>query len=129
MKYRSTRGKVQAESFEDVLFSGYASDGGLFMPERIPLVDKTTLEKWKNLSYLDLSKAVMSLFIPPEEIPAKDLDGNELAVLLKTAKYTIYMMQNNNLCLNCVIPVIYTLLTERSLVSNPHPFPLLETPV
>lgn len=65
---------MQAESFEDVLFSGYASDGGLFMPERIPLVDKTTLEKWKNLSYLDLSKEVMSLFIPPEEIPAKDLD-------------------------------------------------------
>ena len=79
MKYRSTRGKVQAESFEDVLFSGYASDGGLFMPERIPLVDKTTLEKWKNLSYLDLSKEVMSLFVPPEEIPAKDLDGKGLA--------------------------------------------------
>ncbi|KAL9957648.1 hypothetical protein ACROYT_G034570 [Oculina patagonica] len=74
MKYRSTRGKGQAESFEEVLFSGYASDGGLFMPETIPFVDKTTLEKWRNLSYLELSKEVMSLFIPPEEIPAKDLD-------------------------------------------------------
>lgn len=81
MKYRSSRGKAQAESFEDVLFSGYASDGGLFMPETIPFVDKTTLEKWKKLSYLELCKEVMSLFIPQEEIPAKDLEGNKLAML------------------------------------------------
>lgn len=75
MKYRSTRGKVQTSLFEDVLFSGYASDGGLFMPEKIPVVDKTTLEKWKELSYLDLTKRIMSLFIPPEEISSKELDG------------------------------------------------------
>lgn len=73
MKYRSTRGKVQALSFEDVLFSGYASDGGLFMPEQIPVVDKTTLERWKQLSYVDLTKKVMSLFIPLDEISAADL--------------------------------------------------------
>ena len=75
MKYRSTRGKVQALSFEDVLFSGYASDGGLFMPEQIPVVDKTTLERWKQLSYVDLTKKVMSLFIPLDEISAADLSG------------------------------------------------------
>lgn len=74
MKYRSTRGKVQTSLFEDVLFSGYASDGGLFMPEKIPVVDKTTLEKWKELSYLDLTKRIMSLFIPPEEISSKELN-------------------------------------------------------
>lgn len=102
MKYRSTRGKVQAESFEDVLFSGYASDGGLFMPERIPLVDKTTLEKWKNLSYLDLSKDVLSLFIPPEEIPAKDLDGKELA----SAKQILYNL-HNIYNLNIIILLLY----------------------
>jgi len=73
MKYRSTRGKVQSSSFEDVLFSGYASDGGLFMPESIPVVDITTLEKWKELSYLELTKEVMSLFIPSEEISIEDL--------------------------------------------------------
>lgn len=75
MKYRSTRGKVQSSSFEDVLFSGYASDGGLFMPESIPVVDITTLEKWKELSYLELTKEVMSLFIPSEEISIEDLSG------------------------------------------------------
>ena len=75
MKYRSTRGKVTSSSFEDVLFSGYASDGGLFTPEHIPVVDKSTLEKWKQLSYLDLTKNVMSLFIPPEEIKPEELNG------------------------------------------------------
>ncbi|KAM7446583.1 Threonine synthase-like 2 [Porites harrisoni] len=74
MKYRSTRGKVEATSFEDVLFSGYAGDGGLFMPECIPVVDRATLEKWKGLSYLELTKEVMSLFIPPEEITSEDLN-------------------------------------------------------
>ena len=78
MKYRSTRGKVEATSFEDVLFSGYASDGGLFMPESIPVVDRATLEKWKGLSYLELTKEVMSLFIPPEEIGTEDLNGKLL---------------------------------------------------
>ena len=75
MKYRSTRGKVEATSFEDVLFSGYAGDGGLFMPESIPVVDRATLEKWRGHSYLELTKEVMSLFIPPEEITTEDLNG------------------------------------------------------
>ena len=78
MKYRSTRGKVEATSFEDVLFSGYAGDGGLFMPESIPVVDRAALEKWKGLSYLELTKEVMSLFIPPEEISTEDLNGKLL---------------------------------------------------
>ena len=78
MKYRSTRGKVEATSFEDVLFSGYAGDGGLFMPESIPVVDRATLEKWRGLSYLELTKEVMSLFIPPEEITTEDLNGKLL---------------------------------------------------
>ena len=75
MKYFSTRGKVQAESFEDVLFSGFTSDGGLYMPERIPVVDECTLQKWKSLSYMELVSEVTSLFIPPEEIPPEELKG------------------------------------------------------
>ena len=78
MKYRSTRGKVEATSFEDVLFSGYAGDGGLFMPESIPVVDRATLEKWRGHSYLELTKEMMSLFIPPEEITTEDLNGKLL---------------------------------------------------
>lgn len=61
-----------------MFFSGYVSDGGLFMFERILFVDKIIFEKWKNFLYLDLSKEVMLLFIFFEEIFVKDLDGKEL---------------------------------------------------
>ena len=81
MKYCSTRGKVQAESFEDVLFSGFTSDGGLYMPERIPVVDECTLQKWKSLSYMELVGEVTSLFIPPEEIPLEELKGLSVNLL------------------------------------------------
>ena len=81
MKYRSTRGKVQADSFEDVLFSGFTSDGGLFMPEKIPFVDNCTLGKWKNLSYQELVCEVTSLFIPAEEIPPEKLKGKSVNLL------------------------------------------------
>ena len=75
MRYKSTRGNVQGFSFEDVVFTGYASDGGLFMPETIPHVDKDTLQKWKAWTYLELCKEIMSLFISQEEVPHYDLSG------------------------------------------------------
>ena len=86
MKYRSTRGKVCSSSFEDVLFSGYTSDGGMFMPEHIPVLDKATLEKWKELSYLELTKEVMSLFIPPEEISVAELNGKGYSRVSQSTK-------------------------------------------
>ncbi|XP_075050082.1 threonine synthase-like 2 [Mixophyes fleayi] len=75
MKYTSTRGGLSGVDFEGVLFAGFAPDGGLFMPEHIPKLDKQTLKIWSSLSYRELVKEVCSLFIPPEAIPRKDLNG------------------------------------------------------
>ncbi|KAM4709267.1 threonine synthase-like 2 isoform 1-T2 [Discoglossus pictus] len=75
MKYTSTRGEVSGVDFEGVLFSGFASDGGLFMPEEIPKLDTKTLHAWSSLTYTDLVKEVCSHFIPTEEIPRSDLNG------------------------------------------------------
>ena len=36
MKYISTRGAAPALGFEDVLLTGLARDGGLYLPERWP---------------------------------------------------------------------------------------------
>ena len=36
MKYISTRGGVEPKSFEDVVLTGLAEDGGLFVPEQLP---------------------------------------------------------------------------------------------
>ncbi|XP_029448947.1 threonine synthase-like 2 [Rhinatrema bivittatum] len=74
MKYTSTRGGDGDVDFEGVLFSGFAPDGGLFMPKEIPRLDGDTLLKWSSFSYEDLVKEVCSLFIPSELIPKEDLD-------------------------------------------------------
>ncbi|NP_001088267.1 threonine synthase-like 2 [Xenopus laevis] len=75
MKYTSTRGGLIGVDFEGVLFSGFAPDGGLFMPEDIPKVDKRTLQTWSSYSYIQLVKEICSLFISPESIPRADLEG------------------------------------------------------
>ncbi|KAM5193484.1 threonine synthase-like 2 [Mantella aurantiaca] len=75
MKYRSTRGAVSGVGFEEVLFAGFAADGGLYMPEEIPKLEEQTLRSWSAFSYKELVKEVCSLFIPPEIIPTSDLHG------------------------------------------------------
>ena len=39
MRYLSTRGADKNLSFKGILFSGLASDGGLYVPEKWPQVD------------------------------------------------------------------------------------------
>ncbi|XP_074053270.1 threonine synthase-like 2 isoform X2 [Macrotis lagotis] len=75
MRYISTRGGTPSVDFEGALFSGYAPDGGLFMPEEIPKLDRETLKKWSTLSYPALVTELCSLFIDPALIPKKDLKG------------------------------------------------------
>ncbi|XP_012499715.1 PREDICTED: threonine synthase-like 2 isoform X1 [Propithecus coquereli] len=74
MWYVSTRGIAPRVNFEGALFSGYASDGGLFMPEELPQLDKETLSQWSTLSYPGLVKELCTLFVGPELIPRDDLD-------------------------------------------------------
>ncbi|XP_075419233.1 threonine synthase-like 2 isoform X1 [Tenrec ecaudatus] len=74
MRYVSTRGRAPCVDFEGALFSGYAPDGGLFMPEELPQLDTETLRKWSTLSYPGLVKELCALFIDPELMPRDDLD-------------------------------------------------------
>ncbi|XP_059326546.1 threonine synthase-like 2 isoform X2 [Ammospiza nelsoni] len=73
MEYISTRGGTGAVDFEGALFSGYAPDGGLFMPQRIPSLDRDTLRRWSSLSYPELVKELCSLFVPAELVPRNAL--------------------------------------------------------
>ncbi len=71
MKYISTRGEAAGAGFAAILLEGLAPDGGLYVPERYPPVDATTLAGWRHLPYPELAFAVMSRFI--DDIPADDL--------------------------------------------------------
>ncbi|MCX7155314.1 MAG: threonine synthase [Rhodocyclales bacterium] len=70
MKYISTRGHAERQSFCDILLGGLAPDGGLYLPESYPQV-AGQLEEWRGLSYAELAFRILSLFIT--DIPAADL--------------------------------------------------------
>ncbi|CAB1424676.1 unnamed protein product [Pleuronectes platessa] len=74
MQYCSTRGGVHGWDFRDVLFSGYAPDGGMFMPENVPVLSPDTVRGWGGRSYPELVVEVASLFIPNQLIPRLDLE-------------------------------------------------------
>ncbi|XP_038608843.1 threonine synthase-like 2 isoform X1 [Tachyglossus aculeatus] len=74
MRYVSTRGLTPDVDFEEALFSGFAPDGGLYMPAEIPQLDEDTLSGWSILPYPELVKELCSLFIAPELIPREDLN-------------------------------------------------------
>ncbi|XP_068220367.1 threonine synthase-like 2 [Palaemon carinicauda] len=74
MKYCSTRGQEKNLTFEEVLFSGYAKDGGLYMPEFLPNLSHKEMEQWSKYSYPDLVFAVARKFIDEEEIPSSVLN-------------------------------------------------------
>ncbi|KAJ3509829.1 hypothetical protein NLJ89_g5010 [Agrocybe chaxingu] len=73
MKYFSTRGGDQRLSFEETVLTGLAPNGGLYIPERIPSLPEGWRTEWKNYSFAELSVAVFSLFISPNEISAEEL--------------------------------------------------------
>ncbi|KAM4634377.1 threonine synthase-like 2 [Polymixia lowei] len=75
MRYCSTRGGVQGWDFRDVLFSGFAPDGGMFMPESLPMLSPDTLRSWSGLHYPQLVVEVASLFISTQLIPREDLEA------------------------------------------------------
>lgn len=73
--YGSTRGSVSGLTFQQTLFSGYLGDGGLVVPQRLPAVDLETLKTWSSLSYVELAKKILPLFIPDNEIKESVLGG------------------------------------------------------
>jgi len=106
VKYISTRGKMPALSFSDILLGGLAPDGGLVVPDTYPRVDAGTLASWKTLSYPDLAFNIISLFA--SDIPAADLKrlvdaayteksfGSADITPITTLEPGLYMLQLSN---------------------------------
>ena len=62
MKYISTRGLAAAAGFEDVLLAGLAPDGGLYMPQRWPVVTTDEIASFAGASYADVAASIIGLF-------------------------------------------------------------------
>jgi len=71
VKYISTRGRAPALGFEDVLLTGLASDGGLYVPELLPRFSMEEIRSWRGLPYSELAYRVMYPFVEGA-IPAED---------------------------------------------------------
>ncbi|MCY3883462.1 MAG: threonine synthase [Gammaproteobacteria bacterium] len=63
MKYVSTRGGVEPVSFRDAVMFGQANDGGLYMPDHIPIV-RDHLESWRKLNFSELATEIASIYAP-----------------------------------------------------------------
>ena len=75
MKYISTRDSSTCSSFEQALFSGYAPDGGLFVPQSLPLLSADEIESFSALTFPELAFAILRKFISSDEVPLDDLRG------------------------------------------------------
>ena len=69
MRYISTRGGIRPIPFREAVMMGLAPDGGLLLPEEIPVLSPATLQAWQRLPYQDLAFQIISRYaedVPPE---------------------------------------------------------------
>ena len=63
MQYVSTRGTAPVLYFDDVLLTGLATDGGLYLPESWPSFSADDLRSMQRMQYTELAVRVMTPFI------------------------------------------------------------------
>jgi threonine synthase len=63
LRYQSTRGEAPDLGFEDVLLTGLARDGGLYVPSHWPELSTREITHLQGRSYEDVAYAVMHPFI------------------------------------------------------------------
>lgn len=62
IQYHSTRGENKRFRFSEVILKGIASDGGLYVPEKIPFIDNAQLGSLIGKSYQELTQFVFEKF-------------------------------------------------------------------
>ena len=72
MKYYSTNNKNTHVTFREAVMKGLADDGGLFVPEYIPVLDPSFFLDLKNHSFAEIGLEIALKFIE-DEIPQNDL--------------------------------------------------------
>lgn len=74
MKYISTRGRSPVCNFEQVLLTGLAPDGGLYVPESLPVFSQQEIASWAGLPYDQLAFKIIQPFVDgeiPDEVLQK----------------------------------------------------------
>ncbi len=63
MRYVSTRGEAPSLDFVDVMLAGLARDGGLYVPERWPSLDRAAIESFAGKPYAEVAVEVLRPFV------------------------------------------------------------------
>ena len=63
MNYISTRGQAPALNFEQVLLTGLATDGGLYVPQSLPVFSREEIAAMRSLDYPQLAHKIISPFV------------------------------------------------------------------
>ena len=81
-KFISTRGGTPPQNFTDVLLTGLAPDGGLFIPEEWPQIDMDELRGLAGVPYAEVAHKIIAPFIG-DEIDSKTLKPKPLTQNLR----------------------------------------------
>ncbi len=97
MKYYSTRDKTNTASLKEAVIQGLATDKGLYMPERFPVLSRKEMEKIK-LSNLAETGLIISQKLFGEDIPEAELtrivkDALDFDTPLKQVDDNIYSLE------------------------------------
>ena len=81
MLFKSTRGGGRLKSFEEVVTSAYAEDGGLYIPQELPMLTFEQLCDWssKRLSFSDICAEIMHIFSGIDIVKLKQMTGKAYA--------------------------------------------------
>lgn len=63
MDYMSTRGGAIGVKSAEAILKGLAPDGGLFVPDEMPHIDKAFLDELKDMDYMGRACSVLRLFL------------------------------------------------------------------
>ncbi|GLS88906.1 threonine synthase [Cypionkella aquatica] len=63
MRYISTRGQAPVLNFSEAMMTGLARDGGLYVPEVVPVLSKAEISAMAGLSYEDVAFRVMRPYL------------------------------------------------------------------
>ncbi|MFN2329409.1 MAG: threonine synthase [Chromatocurvus sp.] len=77
MRYVSTRGAAPSLNFEEVLLTGLAEDGGLYVPESLPQFSQADLVGMATLDYPALAERIIAPFV------GDCIDRQDLAAIVR----------------------------------------------
>lgn len=87
MQFVSTRNALSTTTFKEALFRGLAPDGGLYIPQYIPILAKDFISKINQTNLLELGQEIIHPYIP--EIPLSELQ----LILHKSLTFPIPLKQ------------------------------------